>query len=603
MMQESGADIVIIGSGGAALRAALAAHDSGARVLVLTKGRLGESGVTALSCSDRMAFHATLEHTDPGGKDAWRYHAEDIYRIGGGVSDAGLARVLAQGAAEAFHFLDRLGVPFVRRPDGLAEQFVTDGSKYARACYTGPFTANHIHEALRSEFRRRGLAIRENAMAAGLALDASGRAAGVRLADGPTIPAAAVILATGGAGQAYEVNVFPEGMTGDGYAMAYRAGAELVNLEFIQFGLSSTKTKLACSGSMMRAWPRLVTDDGREFLFDYFPRGTPAEAVYAVLFHKGASWPVSREEPSHIIDIAVFSEMQKGRKVLMDFSRNPAGLDLAKMDPALWARYPNLKTLPLAQPPYRDLPLARLKAINAPSVKWLRDRGIDLEAGDRLELAPACQHFQGGVKINEQAGTTVPGLFAAGEVAGGQHGANRPGGNALMDGQVMGKIAGESAAALALASKPGKPKAGRPATAAAKGRPIDVREVRRTIRHLMTMRASIKRTAAGINEGLAELHELAKQPWAAADAGEEFLAETQNIALVAEMVLTACGARTESRGPHLFFDSPDSIRPLPRKDPEWQTFLVLHRGPRGQVIVEARRPIEPDWEPVQQVDT
>jgi succinate dehydrogenase / fumarate reductase flavoprotein subunit len=602
MAHDNGTDVLIIGSGGAALRAALAVDDAGASVLVLTKGRLGESGVTALACSDRMAFHAVLEHTEPGGPDAWRYHAEDIYRIGGRVSDAGLARLLAKGAAEAFHFLERLGVPFARRPDGLADQFVTDGSKYARACYTGPFTANHIHEALRKEFRRRNLALLENVMAVDLALDASGRAAGVRLADGRMIPASAVILATGGAGQVYEVNVFPEGMTGDGYAMAYRAGAELVNLEFIQIGLSSTKTKLACSGSLMRAWPRLATEDGREFLFDYFPPGTAAEEVYAVLFRKGASWPVSREEPSHVIDIAVFTESEKGHKVFLDFSRQPAGLDLAKMDPTIWKKYANITALPLTQPPYGDSPLARLKAINAPSVQWLKDRGIDLEAGDLLELAPACQHFQGGVKIDERAATTVAGLFAAGEVAGGQHGANRPGGNALMDSQVMGKVAGESAAAMARASRPGKPRPRRADKAAAKGSPIDVRQARRTIQHLMSRRASIKRTAEGVREGLAELAALAARPWEAAEAGEEFLAETRSIALVAEMVLTTCGARTESRGPHLYFDSPDSIAPLPRRDPEWQRYLVLRRGTGGKLAIEARKPVEPDWPLVQQID-
>jgi len=192
---------------------------------------------------------------------------------------------------------------------------VTDGSQYARACYTGPYTANHIHEALRAEVRRRNLPILENVMATDLALDSGGRAAGVRLADGRIVRAGAVVLATGGAGQAYEVNVFPEGMTGDGHALAYRAGAELVNLEFIQFGLSSVKTQLACSGSLMRAWPRLVTDAGREFLADYFPDGTPPEQIYSVLFRKGASWPVSYEEPSHVIDVAVFSEMQKGHTV------------------------------------------------------------------------------------------------------------------------------------------------------------------------------------------------------------------------------------------------------------------------------------------------
>ncbi|MBE3132436.1 MAG: FAD-binding protein, partial [Acidobacteria bacterium] len=133
----AGADVVIVGSGGAALRAALAADDRGASVLVLTKGRLGASGVTALACSDRMAFHATLTHTEPGGPDAWQHHADDIYRLGGGVSDADLARVLARGAADAVAYLERLGVPFVRRADGRLDQFLTDGSRYARACYTG----------------------------------------------------------------------------------------------------------------------------------------------------------------------------------------------------------------------------------------------------------------------------------------------------------------------------------------------------------------------------------------------------------------------------------------------------------------------------------
>jgi succinate dehydrogenase / fumarate reductase flavoprotein subunit len=604
MAEAAGADVVIIGSGGAALRAALAAQDCRASVLVIEKGRLGESGVTALSCSDRMAFHATLEHTEPGGPDAWRYHAEDIYRIGGRVSDASLAKVLAKGAAEAFHYLDRLGVPFAKRPDGLADQFITDGSKYARACYTGPHTANDIHAALRREFKRRQLPILENAMAEDLALDAQGNVVGVHLVDGRFIPALAVVLATGGAGRAYEVNVFPEGMTGDGYAMAYRAGAELVNLEFIQIGLSSVKTKLACSGSMMRSWPRLVTDQDREFLFDYFPPGTPPEQVYAVLFRKGASWPVSREEPSHIIDIAVFSEMQKGRTVWMDFSRNPQGLDLSKMDPSLWARFEGMKSLPLAQPPLRDSPLARLAAINAPSVKWLKERGIDLEAGDRIELAPACQHFQGGVKINELAATTAPGLFACGEVAGGQHGANRPGGNALMDSQVMGKMAGLSAADYANFTRAfPRDKAGpRPASKAPDGEAIDVRDVRRTIQHLMSMRASIKRTADGVRDGLAEFTALTARPWDASQASAEFAAETRNIALVAKMVLAACGARPESRGPHLYFESPDSISPLPRQDPQWQRYNVLSRGQDGKLVIESRKPVEPDWPLVQQID-
>jgi len=603
MAETPAADVVILGSGGAALRAALAAADAGASVLILTKGELGKAGVTALACSDRMAFHATLEHTEPGGPDVWRYHAEDIYRIGGRVSDADLARVLAQGAAQAFHYLDRLGVPFAKDASGRADQFVTDGSQYARACYTGPYTANHIHEALRAEVRRRNLPILENVMATDLALDSGGRAAGVHLADGRLVRAGAVVLATGGAGRAYEVNVFPEGMTGDGHALAYRAGAELVNLEFIQIGLSSVKTQLACSGSLMRAWPRLVTEADREFLADYFPDGTPPEQVYSVLFRKGASWPVSYEEPSHVIDVAVFSEMQKGHTVWMDFSRNPTGLDLARMDSRLWAAHPKIAALDLSEPPLADSPLARLQAINRPSVEWLAERGIDLASGDGIEIAPACQHFQGGVKIDTHAATAVAGLFACGEVAGGQHGANRPGGNALMDSQVMGRIAGEQAAAMARESAAGEPVATRPEdTGATEGGPLDVRDVRRRIQHLMTMQAGIKRTERGIREGLAQLADLRRRRWDAGSADEECLAETRSIALVAEMVLTACGARPESRGPHLTFASPEAIIPLPRKDPDWQRYNVIRRGEDGAMTIEARQPVEPDWELVQNID-
>lgn len=131
------------------MRAAIEAvrTDSNLKVILVTKGKLGKSGVTATACSDRMAFQVSLPYTEPGGKDNWKYHAEDIYRIGGEVSDYDLAEILAGKSSEAFAYLDALGVPFVKK-NGKAAQFLSDGSGYPRAYYTGPHTANEIEKAL-----------------------------------------------------------------------------------------------------------------------------------------------------------------------------------------------------------------------------------------------------------------------------------------------------------------------------------------------------------------------------------------------------------------------------------------------------------------------
>ena len=275
-------DVLIIGAGGAGLRAAIEAKETfpAGKIVLVTKGTPGKSGVTATACSDRMAFHATLPYTEPGGTENWRYHAQDIYQIGGYVSDGDLAAILARGSKGAFEYLDRLGVPFVKRENGRADQFFTDGSEYARACYTGPRTANHIEEALLRKLSSMEIQVVDHCMVADF-ITSRGRVIGAfgidereeTIEKGLTVfTCKTIVLATGGAGEAFEVNVFPSGMTGDGYAMAYRAGAELVNMEFIQIGLSSVKTKLACSGSMMRALPRFVNEEGKEFLIGYFPR-------------------------------------------------------------------------------------------------------------------------------------------------------------------------------------------------------------------------------------------------------------------------------------------------------------------------------------------
>ena len=588
----------MVGGGGAALRAAIAAHDlnPALEVALLTKGRLGESGVTATACSDRMAYHATLKHTEPGGDDAWKYHAEDIYRIGGCVSDADLAAILAENAGESFYYLDSLGVPFAKRGDGLAQQFVTDGSKYARACYTGPYTANHIEEALVRKIRTTPVMIIENTMAVEIIKDGA-RAAGLLILDTVSeeyslIGAGAIVLATGGPGGLFTMNVFPEGMTGDGQAMALRAGAELVNIEFIQIGLSSVKTKLACSGSMFRALPRLVNSDGEEFLPDYYRGGSCP--MFGIVFGKGASWPVSREEASSIIDIAVAKENARGKKVYLDYSDDPSGIDLRTIDETIRTWYARIKGVDLTAAEAPATPLARLKLINRPVVQWLRERGIDLDKGDRIELAPAIQHFQGGIKIRERANTCIAGLFAAGEAAGGQHGANRPGGNALMDSQVFGKIAGEEAAEYAVAASRSsdiEPQAGTLADEVkrniATGK-LPATEARERIQRAMSSAAGVVRTEAGLKSGLEAVSEV-QAAGIRADTGAAHAIETLNMIDSASAVLSACLARKESRGPHLFFADDMTIEPMGRSD-EFDRYVVITLR-SGELKTEWRRPV------------
>ena len=593
-------DVLIIGGGCAALRAAIAAKEAnpGLRVALATKGRLGKSGVTANACSDRMAFHAALDHTEPGGEDAWKYHADDIYRIGGMVSDRKLAEVLAKGGKEAFGYLDALGVPFVKK-NGLADQFVTDGSEFARACYTGPKTALHIEEALVRKFLTLAidvfeftaihkLLVREGTIAGALAVSTREKAADNALL---AFAVPAIVLATGGAGLVYGHNVFPAGMTGDGFAMAYEAGAELVNMEFIQIGIASTKTKFNCSGSMMRAIPRLVNDANDEILDRYFAGGTPPAERFNTLFRKGASWPVSYEQKTHIIDIALYKERQGGHKVYLDYSRNPAGFSFDLVTPENRARYMSEIRNDAGEEERRQSPLRRLMEINPDSIQWFKDRGIDLARGDLIEVAECAQHFQGGVKIDEQARTTMAGLWAAGETAGGQHGANRPGGNALLDCQVFGKIAGASAARAAASAKAGKAaffnreilRFGDHVAGLVSG-DMGASALRRTIREIMERSGSIIRTSDGLRSRLARIRELKGLKAFIDGHGLSFLLETRGMITVAEMVLAAAALRDESRGPHLRFSSYEDNVPVERDDSRWCKYIVIRKSARGMEL-------------------
>lgn len=595
------ADCIIVGSGGAGLRAALSCKEKSKdlNVKIITKGEVLKDSITATSYSDRMAFHATLDTTEPGTKDSWKYHAEDIFVIGGKVSDKNLAEILAKNSKEAFEYLDKLGVPFVKE-DGKVKQFRTDGSKYARACYTGPDTAVQIARALAREVKNQKIEVIENVMIQDILLDRENRVKGAYGLNVVTnelfiVETPAIILATGGAGQAYAENLFPIMCTGDGHAAALRAGAELVNMEFIQIGIASKKTKIACSGSFMRALPKIINDQGEDVVYKHYKKSYDSKDLMHILFSKGWSWPLSFEEESHIIDIAVQKEIIEGRKVFLDYTSNPQFMNKNTVPEDIIKWYKTSVGIDLLEDKVFCNPLLRLKTMNKEVYELLVDKGINLEVEGKIEVAPQVQHFQGGIKINERAETSVAGLYACGETAGGQHGANRPGGNSLLDTQVFGKIAGQNAAKYSSTRK----------VSEITEKEIDNIEtnythfifkngkntIKSNIRELMTQYAGVIRVPKYLENAYNTISNISQEQILESSVNLKDYFETLNIRLLSLVLLKCMNERKESRGPHLLFKNVDTLELYPRDDENWSYHYIVVKL-KGDEIALEKKPVK-----------
>ncbi|MCL6520039.1 MAG: FAD-dependent oxidoreductase [Armatimonadetes bacterium] len=551
-MLELEADVIVIGAGGAGLRAAVAAKEAGADVLVLEKGIAGKSGCTQNSASDWMAYGAAFGHADQ--RDNPHEHWLDIMIKGALVARPELARRIAYESPQRLLDLERWGASFDKK-DGKFVQILSDGARFPRACGKGTNTGPEIERVLLERARDLGVRFVEGIMTADLIMagEQPGRVIGCwGITEGgrelAVFGAPAIILATGGAGELYSFNVFPEDMTGDGMAMAYRAGAELVNMEFIQIGPCIIHPlKFALSGVFWRMNPRLLNGNGEEFLSKRIPKGIN---IGNALTLKGVSFPFSVRNESMYIDIAVYEEIVTGVPglhggVYLDISHNSSA---------------EIETR--ARVPFEHL-LAR---------------GIDIRK-EPVEFAPSVQHFNGGVLIDERASTKIKGLYACGEVAGGQHGADRPGGNALADSQVFGAIAGAEAANYAIGQKvqPELVKViveqqVRSYQAVPVNEQIEWEALLTSIQRAMWRNVSVVRTESRLGMMEASIREAKSILAKARPADMRRYFEMRNIIDVCHMIVTAARARTESRGTHYRADYPR------RDDGNWLKQIILTRA-------------------------
>lgn len=526
-------DVLVLGGGSAASRAALESGKESASTVLVTKGAYGFSGTSSFRVAESAGFSAS-GYADP--TDSYIQHKEDILEAALGPCSRRLAGIVASGAPKQVPFLESLGVKFERYLDN----YLATRGCFA-SCRRSLKIKGHgepIVVALKKEILRRGdIGIIEHSMATELIVeDGICKGAFVGSVDGEIweIRAKATIMGTGGAGQLFSLNLNPADVTGDGYALGYRAGAELVNMEFMQAGFGIIQP----AKTIFNAWiwtlgPRIYDEDGLEFLEQYIPAGlTVADCVKAKENH----YPFSTRDASKYLEIAVKKRCNEGKKVYADLRH------VAKDDD--WIQ--------------GNINLAQMWPITK---AWMLKCGIDVESIP-VRIVCYAHAMNGGLLIDCNSETTVSHLYAVGEAAGGLHGADRLGGNMFASGQVFGEIAGKDAAqtALGLPKDTSVPRLERQVPVSDDSGSQDVAKLRKRLQQLATNELLIIRSGQGLRRFLDEIERLEAdlRCCAACTPREQlYIRETENLLLVGRLIAQSAMSRTESRGSHYREDYPN----------------------------------------------
>ncbi|MFL5796728.1 MAG: fumarate reductase/succinate dehydrogenase flavoprotein subunit [Actinomycetota bacterium] len=561
-------DVLVIGAGGAGLRAAIEAHARGARTAVVCKSLLGK----AHTVMAEGGVAAALGTVYP--QDNWEVHFRDTMRGGKMLNNWRMAQLHAQEAPERVYELEEWGAVWDRTEDGRILQRDFGGHRFARLAHVGDRTGLELIRTL----QQRAVADRIDVFMECTVLrlltdgDRVTGAVAYRRENGAFLVfrAKAVVLATGGIGKAYEITSNSWEYTGDGHALALWAGADLIDMEFVQFHPTGMVWPPSVRGMLVTEGVRgdggvLKNAEGERFMFRYVPDMFRSET--ADTEEEADRWyddkSVRRTPdllPRDEVARAINSEIKEGRGT----EHGGVFLDIASRRPADYIK----RKLPGMYHQFREL------------------ADVDITK-EPMEIGPTCHYMMGGVRVDaETAGGTVPGIFAAGEVAAGLHGSNRLGGNSLSDLLVFGRRAGLSAAEYASGVD------GRPAvhqsevdriTAAAlapfeRDRGDNPYSVQRDLQECMHNLVGMIRTEVELKQALDEIAMLKERAARTAVEGNRQFNPGWHLALdldalvtVSECITRAALERHESRGGHTRDD-------YPTPDPEFAKVNVRVRA-------------------------
>jgi succinate dehydrogenase / fumarate reductase, flavoprotein subunit len=588
--EEHEYDVVVIGAGGAGLRAAIAAHDAGARTAIVCKSLLGK----AHTVMAEGGIAAAMGNLWP--EDNWQIHFRDTMRGGKMLNHWRMAQLHAQEAPERVIELEEWGALFDRLDNGLISQRDFGGHRYARLAHVGDRTGLEMIRTLQQRAVALGIDVFMECTVTEIFKDFAGgdRVAGAfgywrETGRFIVFKAPSVILATGGIGKSYQVTSNSWEYTGDGHALALRTGASLINMEFVQFHPTGMVWPLSVRGLLVTESVRgdggvLRNADGRRFMFDYIPEYFKAET--ADTEEEGDRWyddKASNRRPPELLPRdevarAINTEIKAGRG-------SPHGgvfLDIASRRTPEFIK----RRLPSMYHQFKEL------------------ADVDITA-ESMEIAPTCHYVMGGVEVDpDTAESIVQGLYAAGEVAGGMHGSNRLGGNSLSDLLVFGRRAGLNAAYYAGRTASKRPVVSDEEVTAAAARALAPFEqegenpytIQHDLQDVMQRLVGIIRTADELTDSLKEIdklrdraEQLSVEGHRQYNPGWHLSVDLKNMLLVSECIAKAALERKESRGGHTRDD-------YPGPDPHWgQQNLVLTMDDEGRVDLKHQPlPVMPD---------